>query len=156
MRTSPSARITNLWTRLQGVPGGRWLFGRLLGLMVPYTGTIKPHVLVLEPGHAVVVMRDRRGVRNHLSSVHALALGNLGELTTGLATMAGMPPNVRSIPTHLSIEFVKKGRGELRGECRTEIPEVTGDVDHDVTSEITDAAGDVVARTTVRWRLSPR
>ena len=154
--SSPTARLIQTWQRLNTKPGGRWLFGRLLGFMVPYTGTIKPRVIVLEPGHAVVEMSDRRGIRNHLNSIHALALANLGELTTGLSTMAAVPPSIRSIPTNLSIDFVKKGRGRLRAECHSEIPEVMDTLDHDVTAVITDAAGDVVARTTVRWRLSPR
>jgi acyl-coenzyme A thioesterase PaaI-like protein len=123
--------------------------------MVPYTGSIRPHVRVLEPGHARVEINDRRAVRNHIRSVHAIALTNLAEVTSGLAMLVGLPPDVRGIPTALSIQFQKKARGPLVGESSVSIPSVTGPVEQEVRASIRDAAGDVVAEATVRWRLAP-
>ena len=57
MRSSPAERIAVLWKRLHGFPGGRWLFSRMLGLMIPYTGTARPRVLELRPGFCRVEMR---------------------------------------------------------------------------------------------------
>jgi acyl-coenzyme A thioesterase PaaI-like protein len=152
---APGARLTRLWRTLSPLPGGTWIFSRLLGFMVPYTGSIRPHVRVLEPGHARVEVRDRRAVRNHLRSVHAIALANLAEVTSGLAMLVGLPPNVRGIPTAISIQFQKKARGPLVGESSVSIPSVTGPVEHDVRASIHDRAGELVAEATVRWRLAP-
>jgi acyl-coenzyme A thioesterase PaaI-like protein len=103
----------------------------------------------------VVQLRERRAVRNHLRSVHAIALANLGEMASGLAMTTALPPGIRSIVTGLSIEYAKKARGVLTAESRVTVPAVTEDVEFDVVAGIRDAAGDVVATVTVRWRLGP-
>ncbi len=154
-RPAPTERLLGLWQRLQALPGGSWVFSRCLGLLVPYTGSIGAHVRELRPGFARVTMRDRRAVRNHLGSVHAVALVNLGEVTSGIALIAALPPGTRSIPVALSIEFLKKARGPLTCECACTAPPIGSPVEQDVGADIRDVEGDVVARVKVRWRLSP-
>src|SRR4029453_15485186 len=88
---SSGTGLANLWTKLSPLPGGSWLFRRALACMVPWSGSIGAHKRALEPGYARVELRDHRGVRNHLRSVHAIALANLGEVTTGLAPLVGSP-----------------------------------------------------------------
>ncbi len=153
---SPGQRILHLWQKLAPLPGGSWIVSRLLRWMVPYSGSIGPRIQVLEPGHARVSIRDRRSVRNHLNSVHAVALVNLGELTSGLAMITALPPEIRSIVTGIEMQFLKKARGVLVAECRCTTPdkirESTVQVVH---ADIADQAGDVVARATVTWLLSP-
>ena len=143
------------WERLAPLPGGKRLFSWLLWWLVPYTGSVRPHVLELRPGYAKVRMADRRAVHNHLRSIHAVALANLAEVTSGLAVTIGLPASARGIPTTLSITYLKKARGPLTAEARCAIPDASREAEHDFESVISDAAGQVVARATVRWRIGP-
>lgn len=146
-------RLLSTWSRLQRVPGGQWLFARMLARLVPYSGTIGARVHALEPGRAVLSMEDRRGVRNHLRSVHAIALANLGELASGLAAAAAMPEGVRGIPTTITIEYRKKARGVLRAVGTASIPAVADVAYTEVQAVITDASGEEVAVVRVQWEL---
>jgi len=130
------------------------LFSRLLSWWVPYTGTIRPRVRELTPGFARITMADRRGVRNHLNSIHAIALVNLGEVTSGLAMVTALPPGTRSIVTGLTTEFLKKARGQLTAECSCQVPASIADgMEQVVIAHVTDGSGDTVARVRVTWRL---
>jgi len=152
---APGQRLRILWRRLSPYPGGKWLFSRILGWTAPYSGTIGARVEQLEPGHARVALADRRRVRNHLDSIHAVALVNLAEQASGLAVLVGLPPDVRGILTGLTITYQKKARGRLVAECRCAIPAVTGNTDYEAVATITDSGGDVVAQAVARWRLGP-
>lgn len=152
---SPGARVRATWRRLRPLPGGRWLFSRFLGFTAPYSGSVGALITDLEPGWCRAELRDRRRVRNHLNSIHAVAMLNLGELVTGLAATTLLPPTVRGIVTGLAIRYHKKARGTLTAECRCTLPDIATDGEHDVTGTIRDAAGDTVATVTATWRLGP-
>ncbi|MDH4352275.1 MAG: DUF4442 domain-containing protein, partial [Gemmatimonadota bacterium] len=115
---SPGAGLLRMWDRTRALPLGRQIFSWLVGRRAPYTGTMGATVQVMEPGYARVTLRDRRGVRNHLASIHAVALANLGELTTGLAVTTALHPSVRGIPVRLGVSYQKKARGTITAECR--------------------------------------
>jgi len=149
---SPGQRLLRLW-RLHRLPGGTRLFSWIFGWRVPYSGSVRPHVRALSPGHAEVEIPDRRGNRQHLGSVHAVALVNLAEQASGLALLTALPDGIRGIVTEISMRYVKKARGPIRAVCDVTPPAVSGDVEFDVTADCVDAGGDVVARATVRWRL---
>ncbi len=152
---APGERLRALWRRLAPLPGGKTLFSLLLGRMTPYSGTIGARVEGLAPGFCRATLRDRRKVRNHLNSVHAMALANFAELTSGLAVLAGLAPGVQGIVTGFSISYQKKARGRLIAECRVTGLDVTAERAQEAAVTISDATGEVVARATAQWRLRP-
>lgn len=147
--------VLPIWNRVRRLPGGRRLFSRALGLLVPYTGTIRADIVELERGFARVQLHDRRAVRNHLRSVHAVAIVNLAELTASLAVSTAQPADGRWIVTGLDTEYLKKARGTITAECR--MPDIDWSSPRDVTGEVIcrDGSGTVVARTRPRWRIGP-
>jgi acyl-coenzyme A thioesterase PaaI-like protein len=147
--------LLQLWGVLRGVPGGGLMMGRLLGRLAPYTGTIKPEIEALEVGYARVRMRDRKKVRNHLKSLHAIALMNLGEVATGVAMMVSLPDGARAILTGLSMEYLKKGRGTITAECSCPVPQSTERKAYELTGELKDKSGEVIARAHAKWLVGP-
>lgn len=151
--------LLKTWERWRRLPGGRWLFSRLIGHLVPYSGSIGARVRQLEPGYAQLTLRDRRRVRQHLGSVHAVALLNLGELTSGLAVLGGLPPGLRAIVTRLSAEYFQKARGLLTSDARVRVSATllqdvqSGPAELPVFAEIRDADGAVVCRVSAEWRV---
>jgi acyl-coenzyme A thioesterase PaaI-like protein len=122
--------------------------------MVPYSGTLRAFVERLEPGRTRVRLRERRRVRNHLRSIHAVALTNLGELATGLAVLTALPPGVRGIVTSLETSYSRKARGRLEVEAEWSLPhEVDLPADAIAEAVIRDTAGEEVARVRATWRL---
>ena len=139
------AWIREGWQRAKRVPGGRHLFSRLLGVAIPYTGSIGAEVVTLEPGYAKVQLDERRAIRNHLSSVHAIALANLGELTGNLALACALPDDGRFIVTKLAIEYKKKARGRIVAECRCEPPTSSERREYELNVALRDSSGADVA-----------
>lgn len=142
------------WKRLHPFPAGDRLFSFALGHIAPYSGSIFARVEALSPGHARVSIKDRRKVRNHLKSIHAIALINLGEIATGLAVLSTIPDTMRGILLGLEAEYVKKARGKLTATAEFGLPsEIDDNSPVKVTAELIDEAGEVVARVHATWLL---
>ena len=154
---TPAHRLRSAWRTLSRLPGGRRVFGWMIRLLVPYSGSIRPYVHTLEPGSATVSIRERRRLRNHLRSVHAIALANLGELASGLAMTLALPGDARGIPVRIEIDYHRKARGTITAEGRAAPPPaIRSDIEEPATAVLTDEAGEVVAEVRVTWRLGPR
>jgi acyl-coenzyme A thioesterase PaaI-like protein len=147
-----------LWRRLGGNAPGRWLFSRVVCLKAPYFGSISPRIEVLEPGLCTAVLKQRRGVQNHIGTVHAIALCNLAELCAGLVTDVSIPADMRWIPKGMTVRYLAKARGRIRATARpvTELVSSASGYDVVIAVSLKDEQGTEVAAADIAMWLTPR
>ena len=142
------------WLRLAPLPAGRLLYSLALGWLAPYSGSIGARVEEIRPGYARVSIRDRRRLRNHLRSTHAIALINLGELTTGLAVLSTISGNMRGIVLDIHAEYLKKARGNLTAIADFELPQpLLDDTPCQVEACLQAQSGETVPRVRATWLI---
>jgi acyl-coenzyme A thioesterase PaaI-like protein len=149
----PSSLVAT-YDRLRGFPGGSRLFDASLALVAPFNLWVAPRVRELAAGRAVLEMADRPWRRNHLRSLHAMALSTLAEITANVAVIASLPPGVDMIPTRFSIMFLAKARGRITAHCQVDLEAIAASpVEIDVKTELRDGDGRVVGKTVQTCRL---
>jgi acyl-coenzyme A thioesterase PaaI-like protein len=146
------------YRKLTRWPLGHWLFSRAVCFKAPYFGSISPRFVDLRDGYCEATIRDRRGVHNHIGTVHAIALCNLAELCAGVMTDASLPRGMRWIPKGMTVQYLKKASGTLRGVATPMIPLVVSESGYElpVNVDVTDRAGDKVFHAEIRMWLSPK
>lgn len=144
------------WNSLKSKPFGKEIFSYLAGKYVPYTGSIKAKVDVLKPGYAEILMKDRKGLRNHLNSIHAIALANLAEYAGNLALLAGLPDDARFIVKGFEIEYVKKARGFILAKSEPGVISSNEEKAYPVEVKLYDSSGDVVTICQLQTLVGPK
>jgi acyl-coenzyme A thioesterase PaaI-like protein len=155
IKQSPDqAVVMKWWSRLSPLPAGEKMFSLGIGWIAPYSATIGARVEAIRPGYARVSVRDRRKLRNHLHSIHAIALVNLGELATGLAVLSTIPSNMRGILVDIHADYLKKARGKLTATAEFRLPDPLHDnTSCEVEAQLTDQDGETVTRVRATWLI---
>lgn len=148
-----STSLLQTFDQLQKIPGGNLIFSQILGRVVPYSGSIPFRVVSLKPGNCAVALADKKSIRNHLGSVHAMALANLGEIASGLAALSFISAAERGILVQFQINYVKKARGSLFAHGFIEETKYTENVLHS-RFEILNANSEKVAEGHAGWFIS--
>jgi acyl-coenzyme A thioesterase PaaI-like protein len=126
------SQLLSLWQKSRSVP----VVGPLLGSRVfsfaftqkaPYFFTVRPRFTVIEPNHAELVIPDRRGVHNHLGTVHAIALCNGLEAAMGALAEASIPATKRWIPKGMTVSYTAKAIGDITCIAETDADQWTSD-----------------------------
>jgi acyl-coenzyme A thioesterase PaaI-like protein len=151
-------QVMKLWRRLGDGPAGRWLFTRLVCFKAPYFASISPLLLRLEPGLCEARLRDRRKVRNHIGTVHAIALCNLAELCAGLVTDVSIPRDMRWIPQEMTVRYLRKAAGTITATARpaTGLPSSAEPYAATIEVVLHDDSGQLVASADIHMWLSAR
>jgi acyl-coenzyme A thioesterase PaaI-like protein len=143
------------WTRLNGTTFGRWVFTRIICFRAPYFGSISPMFVMLEPGRAVVTMRKCRKVKNHIGTIHAIAMANLCEIAAGTLTEVSIPQDMRWIPKGMSIQYLAKAATTITATA--DLPPVkSGEaVDAVVSVDVRDTNDTIVVHADITMYVTP-
>lgn len=108
------SRVNDLHRVASRLPilGGR-VFDVVFSQAAPYFWTIRPHFTVVEPNHAELVIRKRRGVHNHLGTVHAIALCNGLEAAMGVLAEVTIPAGRRWIPRGMEVSYTATATSDI-------------------------------------------
>ena len=149
--------VLRAWRKASASSFGRWWFARSVCRRAPYFGTIRPRFLELAPALCRVSMRKRRGVENHIGSVHALAMGNLCELAAGMVTEVTIPTTMRWLPRGMTIEYLRRAESDVTATARLIKIEWPGHSENiAVPVTIVDANGTEVVRAVITMYVSPK
>ena len=100
--------VLDLWKKTTALPGGKRLFSFAFAQKAPYFATIRPRFTELRPNYAELVIPKRRGVHNHIGTVHAIALCNGLEAAMGALAEATIPSDKRWIPKGMDVAYTAK------------------------------------------------
>ena len=150
------AKVSSLPPSLRG-----HLITALFTRQVRFAGTGGVRFLELAEGRAVLDLRNRRKVRNHIGGVHAAAMALLAETATGAVLGMTIPDTHLPLLKSMKVDYVRRARGGLRAEA-TLPPEMRQRVlteekgDFAVPIRVTDEDGEEPIRCEMVWAWVPR
>ena len=122
--------VLDLWKKTTALPAGKRLFSIAFAQKAPYFATIRPRFTELRPNYASLVIPKRRGVHNHIGTVHAIALCNGLEAAMGALAEATIPADKRWIPKGMDVSYTAKATSDITCIAETDPEQWTsGDPD---------------------------
>lgn len=146
----------SLYRTITALPQGRFLFSKLYGFKAPYFGSIRMRVVTMAPHHGEVVVPLRRGNKNHIGTVHAIAACNGLEAAMGLLAEATCPADHRWLPKGMDVEYLAKSTTDLTCTAQTTAEDWAAGPDVPVTVTATRADGTVTVAGTIHLWVTPK
>jgi len=130
-----------LYRRLEAYPQGRRLFSLAFEQAAPYFRTSRPRFTELRPNYAELRIANRRRVRNHLGTVHVIAICNGLEAAMGALAEATVPRGRRWIPKGMSVDYTAKATSDIRCIAETDPQQwASSDAEASETSETSETS----------------
>jgi len=133
----------------------------LFAKTVKFTGTAGQKVEILTNDRAVVTLKNKKAVQNHIGSVHAVASILIAESATGY--LIGMNISDECVPVIKTIkaDFVKRAKGDMRAEAtltKAQIKEIQSTTKGEVVVpvKITDAENKEPILMEAVWAWTPK
>lgn len=149
--------VLDLWKKTSALPLGDRIFSFAFSQKAPYFATIRPRFTVVEPNRAELVIRKRRGVHNHIKTVHAIALCNGLEAAMGALAESTIPRDKRWIPKGMEVAYTAKADSDITCIAETDPEQWTsGEPDLPVRVRGVRADGAVVVEGVIRLHVTER
>jgi len=121
-----------MWEKASGLPVigtsvGKRVFSFAFSQKAPYFWTIRARFTEVRPNYAELVIPKRRGVQNHIGTVHAIALCNGLEAAMGALAEVTIPADKRWIPMGMDISYTAKATSDITCSAETDPGQWTGD-----------------------------
>jgi len=120
-------QLLPLYQRVTRLPHGDRLFSWLFSHRAPYFATVRPRFVVLRPNYAELTIPKRRGVHNHIGTVHAIAICNGLEAAMGALAEASVPADRRWIPKGMDVRYTAKAVSDITCIAETDAAAWTGE-----------------------------
>src|SRR6476469_3910170 len=130
------SQVLALWNKTSALPHGKRLFSLLFSQKAPYFATIRPRFTEVRPNRVELVIPKRRGVHNHLRTVHAIALCNGLEAAMGALAEVSIPAGKRWIPKGMEVAYTAKATSDITCIAETDPGQWTAEALPDAGGEL--------------------
>lgn len=133
----------------------------LFNAQVRFAGTGGLRFEKLDEAEAIVVIRNRRAVQNHIGGVHAAAMALLAETATGAVFGMNVPDDRLPLLKTMHIDYQRRAQGALRATASLDAAqrariaaEVRGEMV--VPVRVNDESGETPIIATMTWAWVPK
>lgn len=136
-------------------------FTYIFGRMIRFFRTVGLEYEELTAERAVLLMKNRRGVQNHIKTVHASAIAALAESASGAVMAVNVPEERVPVIKTMRMDYLRRAQGDLRA-VSTLTPEQIEHIrntDHgelEVAVQVTDESGREPVECSMLWVWIPR
>ena len=128
---------------------------------VKFAGTGGVKIEEAGDGRAVLTMKNRRRVQNHIGGIHAAGMALLAESATGVAFGLSVRDTHLPLLKSMKIDYVRRAQGDLRAEAtlshdQQQALQSQDKGDAAVAVKVTDSAGEEPIRCEFVWAWVPK
>lgn len=120
--------LLNMYEKALKLPAGRKLFSMVFSRKAPYFATITPVITELRPNFCEVKFKKRKGVENHIQTVHVIAICNALECAMGAMAESSIPKHLRWIPKGMDVRYTAKATSDITCVAETDPEQWTADL----------------------------
>lgn len=113
MSSQPN-RVLAMYEKMEKLPAGKALFAMAICRKAPYFGTVRPRLIALRRNYCEAIIKKRRGVENHIGTMHVIAICNGLEFAMGVLAEASVPAHLRWIPKGMDVRYTAKAETDIR------------------------------------------